>query len=161
MRRRRGTHGARRTGRRLEIAGIIQDEQYFRTEVEPHLDDDRVRYLGPIGPADRADVLGSAHALLHLINFDEPFGYSVVEAMACGTPVIATARGSMVEIIEHDVTGCLVTDLDGAVGAVDAVARLDRATIRRTATERFDSARMIDRYVETYRSILAPQPPTR
>ncbi len=77
---------ARRTGRRLDIAGIIQDEQYFRDQVEPHIDGDLVRYLGPVSAAERADVLGGAHALLHLIDFDEPFGFSVVEAMACGTP---------------------------------------------------------------------------
>jgi glycosyltransferase involved in cell wall biosynthesis len=145
---------ARRTGRRLDIAGIIQDEQYFRDEVEPHLDDARVRYLGPVGAADRADVLGAAHALLHLIDFDEPFGYSVVEAMACGTPVIANTRGSMAEIIDHDVTGYLVTDLAGAVEAVDTAAQLDRTTIRDTAAARFDTATMIDRYVTTYTEIL-------
>ena len=83
---------ARRCGRRLDIAGIIQDEEYFRTEVAPHIDGEHVRYLGPVDASARAEVLGGAYALLHLIDFDEPFGYSVVEAMACGTPVIAYAR---------------------------------------------------------------------
>ena len=149
---------ARRAGRRLDIAGIVQDEAYFREHVEPHVDGDRVRYLGPVGVADRAEVLGRAHALLHLIGFDEPFGYSVVEAMACGTPVIANARGSMTELIDHAVTGHLVAGPDhvgGAVEAVDAVARLDRHEIRRTAAARFSSDRMIDQYVATYRDILA------
>jgi glycosyltransferase involved in cell wall biosynthesis len=152
---------ARRTGRRLDIAGIVQDETYFREHVEPHVDGERVRYLGPVGVAERAAVLGRAHALLHLIDFDEPFGYSVVEAMACGTPVIANAKGSMPELIDHGVTGHLVTvvpgdpaNVDGAVEAVDAVAHLDRAVIRRTAEERFAVATMIDRYVTTYRSIV-------
>ncbi|MDT7729986.1 MAG: hypothetical protein QOK45_239, partial [Mycobacterium sp.] len=77
---------ARRCGRRLDIAGIIQDEEYFRDEVAPHVDGEQVRYLGAIEKSERAEVLGGAHALLHLIDFDEPFGYSVVEAMACGTP---------------------------------------------------------------------------
>jgi glycosyltransferase involved in cell wall biosynthesis len=151
---------ARRTDRRLDIAGIIQDEEYFRDHVEPHIDGERVRYLGPVGTAERAAVLGAAHALLHLIEFDEPFGYSVVEAMACGTPVIANARGSMDEIIDHGVTGHLVTDIDGAVGAVEAVGQLDRPTIRHTAAARFSSTRMIDQYVETYRTILAAHRPT-
>ena len=151
---------ARRAGRRLDIAGIIQDEQYFHDAVEPHLDGEHVRYLGPVSASERAEVLGAAHALLHLINFDEPFGYSVVEAMACGTPVIANARGSMVEIIEHGITGSLVTDLDAAVDAVDRVAQLDRAAIRAAAASRFDSTTMIDRYVTTYRSILDAHRPT-
>ena len=109
---------ARRCGRRLDIAGIIQDEQYFRNEVAPHIDGEQVRYLGPIDTSARAEALGGAHALLHLIDFDEPFGYSVVEAMACGTPVIANSRGSMGELIAHGVTGFLVNDIDSAVAAV-------------------------------------------
>ena len=86
---------------------------------------------------ERSDLLGGAQALLHLIGFDEPFGYSVVEAMACGTPVIAFDRGSMGELIEDGVTGFLVADVDGAVAAVEAVALLDRAAIRTRAAERF------------------------
>src|SRR5690606_29015323 len=82
------------SGRRLDIAGIVQDHHYFRHHVEPHLDGDQVRYLGPIDSSRRARTLSEAHALLHLIDFDEPFGYSVVEAMASGTPVIAYTRGS-------------------------------------------------------------------
>jgi glycosyltransferase involved in cell wall biosynthesis len=145
---------AHRAGRRLDIAGIIQDADYFRTAVEPHLHDGRVRYLGPIGAGERSSVLGNAHALLHLVDFDEPFGYSVVEAMACGTPVIAHRRGSMPELIEHGRTGFLVTGVDEAVVACGAVAALDREVIRLVAAERFDVARMIDRYVDVYRSVV-------
>jgi glycosyltransferase involved in cell wall biosynthesis len=87
-------HIARRAGRRLIIAGIVQDHGYFTEQVEPQIDDDQVRYVGSIGPGQRADVLGSAAALLHPIAFAEPFGLSVVEAMATGTPVIAYPRGS-------------------------------------------------------------------
>jgi glycosyltransferase involved in cell wall biosynthesis len=145
---------ARRTGRRLDIAGIVQDEQYFRTEIEPHVDDEHVRFLGPVDATERAEVLGSAHALLHLIDFDEPFGYSIVEAMACGTPVIATARGSMTELIEHRTTGHLVTDLGGAVEAVGDVGDLDRRAIRAVAVERFGRDRMVDEYVTAYRTVL-------
>jgi glycosyltransferase involved in cell wall biosynthesis len=147
---------ARRTGRRLDIAGIVQDERYFREEVEPHLDGDRVRYLGPVAASERADVLGSAHALLHLIDFDEPFGYSVVEALACGTPVIAHDRGSMRELIDHGTSGFLVSGPDDAVAAVDAAGDLDRRTIRDLAVARFDTTTMIDRYVAAYREILHP-----
>ena len=117
-------------GRRLVIAGIVQDETYFRQEVEPHLDGDRVRYVGPVGAEERSAVLGGAHALLHLIDFDEPFGYSVVEAMACGTPVIAHDRGSMGELITDGRTGFVVSGIDDAVRAVEAAGSLDRGAIR-------------------------------
>ncbi len=145
---------ARRTGRRLDIAGIVQDQEYFRDHVEPHLDDVHVRYVGPVAADRRAATLGGAHALLHLIDFDEPFGYSVAEAMACGTPVIANARGSMPEIIDHATTGYLVDTLDDAVAAVDRSESLDRAGIREQAVTRFGAARMIDEYVAVYRAIL-------
>lgn len=145
---------AHRTGRRLDIAGIIQDEGYFRTEVAPHLDDEHVRYLGAVDHSGRAATLSGAHALLHLIDFDEPFGYSVVEAMACGTPVIATGRGSMPEIIDDRRTGILVTDVDGAVEATTAVAALDRHVIRSSTIERFDVTTMIDKYIAVYHEIV-------
>jgi glycosyltransferase involved in cell wall biosynthesis len=145
---------AHRTGRRLDIAGIIQDEDYFRTEVAPHLDDEHVRYLGPIDSTRRAGALSAAHALLHLIDFDEPFGYSVVEAMACGTPVIAHARGSMPEIIDDRRTGFLVAGVAGAVDATGEVSGLDRHAIRASTIERFDVTTMIDKYVAVYRMIV-------
>ena len=86
---------AERAGLPLTIAGIIQDRGYFEQFVEPRLDGERVTYVGPVGPDRRGGLLGGARALLHLVNFDEPFGFSVVEAMACGTPVVARRRGSM------------------------------------------------------------------
>ena len=144
---------ARRTGRPLDIAGIIQDRDYFRTEVEPHLSDD-IRYLGPVTALERSAVLGNAHALLHLIDFDEPFGYSVVEAMACGTPVIATRRGSMPELIDDGITGYLVQTVDEAIEAVHVVDRLDRDMIRVVAVDRFDVSRMVDQYVAVYAEVL-------
>jgi glycosyltransferase involved in cell wall biosynthesis len=145
---------ARRCGRRLDIAGIIQDEQYFRDEVAPHIDGEQVRYLGAVEKSERAEVLGDAHALLHLIDFDEPFGYSIVEAMACGTPVIANSRGSMGELISHGVTGFLVDDIDSAVAAVGAAGELDRRKIAEIAAERFTVATMIDKYVKVYRDFM-------
>ncbi|MEO7556710.1 MAG: glycosyltransferase family 4 protein, partial [Acidimicrobiales bacterium] len=152
---------AARAGRRLVIAGIVQDEAYFRDHVLPHVDDDRVRYVGPVAAADRREVLGSAHALLHLIDFDEPFGYSVVEAMACGTPVIAYGRGSMAELIDDGTTGFLVGGIDEAVEAVERAGRVDRQAVRATAVTRFDRAAMTDRYVELYRAVLACAPEER
>ncbi len=106
-------------------------------------------------PSARAEVLGGAHALLHLIDFDEPFGYSVVEAMACGTPVIANSKGSMGELISHGVTGFLVDDLDSAVAAVASAGDLDRRSIAERAADRFTVATMIDKYVEVYRDVIA------
>jgi len=145
---------ARRAGRRLVIAGIIQDEHYFAREVRPHLDADRVQYIGPVTSRDRSALLGRAHALLHLIDFDEPFGYSVIEAMACGTPVIATKRGSMPELIEHGTTGYLVESIDDALDAVDGAGGLDRSAIRTAAGERFGIDTMVDQYTAVYRAIL-------
>jgi glycosyltransferase involved in cell wall biosynthesis len=150
---------ARRAGRRLLIAGIVQDDRYFRDEVEPWIDGDRVRYLGPVDAADRAAVLGAAHALLHLIDFDEPFGFSVVEAMACGTPVIAQRRGSMPELIDHGVTGYLVENVPDAVRAVEDAGGIDRPRIRASTVLRFDRATMVDRYVALYHAILSGSAP--
>jgi glycosyltransferase involved in cell wall biosynthesis len=141
---------ARRAGRRLIIAGIVQDHGYFTEQVEPRIDDDQVRYLGSIGPAQRAEVLGSAAALLHPIAFAEPFGLSVVEAMATGTPVIAYPRGSMPEVIDEGVTGFLVADAAQASAAVEAASRLDRTVVRRVAERRFSAARMVADYLAVY-----------
>ena len=146
---------AARAGLPLVIAGIIQDREYFERTVEPHLDGERVTYLGPVGPSRRQEVLGSARALLHLIEFDEPFGFSVVEAMACGTPVIAHPRGSMPEIIQPGTNGFLVTNIDEAAAAVEDAARLDRGAVRRSIEGRFGVARMVDDYLALYHRILA------
>jgi glycosyltransferase involved in cell wall biosynthesis len=145
---------ARATGRRLVMAGIVQDSGYQDRAVAPAIDGDRVVYLGPVGGVDRTRTLGAAAALLHLINFDEPFGLSVIEALACGTPVIAINRGSMPELIDHGVTGFLVDDVAGAIAAVAGIGEIDRAACRRAAEERFSVERMADRYLALYRSIL-------
>jgi glycosyltransferase involved in cell wall biosynthesis len=139
----------------LRIAGIIQDRAYFETQVAPHLDGERVRYLGPLPAEEGPSFLGGARALLHLIDFEEPFGYSVAEALASGTPVIAFRRGSMAELIDDGSTGMLVADIDAAVDAVHRAAVLDRAAIRAVAVERFAIDRMVDQYVAVYEQILA------
>jgi glycosyltransferase involved in cell wall biosynthesis len=146
---------ARAAGRRLTICGIVQDARYFAEQVEPHIDGDRVEYLGSVGPDDRAAVLGSAAALLHPISFAEPFGLSVVEAMACGTPVVAYRRGSMPEVVDEGVTGFLVDDVTGAVAAVDRAVRLDRAAVRERAASRFGVDRMVTEYLRVYHRVLA------
>ena len=145
---------AHRSGRRLVMAGIVQDQNYYNKQVAPSLDDRSVVYLGAVGGAARATTLGSARALLHLITFDEPFGLSVVEALACGTPVIAFNRGSMPELIDDGVTGFLVDSVDAAVAAIGRVGEIDRAGCRAAASARFTVDRMADRYLDLYRSIL-------
>jgi glycosyltransferase involved in cell wall biosynthesis len=145
---------AKRAGRRLVICGIVQDERYFAEKIEPQVDGDQIRYLGSIGPQQRADVLGSAAVLLHPIAFDEPFGLSVVEAMACGTPVIAYRRGSMSEVVDEGVTGFLVHDVDSAVAAVERADTLDRGKVSARAAARFGSERMVDDYMRVYQTIL-------
>ncbi len=145
---------AQRVGIKLVIAGIIQDQDYFATKVEPYIDGTTVEYLGSVGPDRRAEVLGKAMALLHLISFDEPFGLSLVEAMACGTPVIAFNRGSMPEIIRDEETGYLVEDIEGAINAVASVSSINRSICRADVEERFSNARMARDYVRVYEKIL-------
>jgi len=136
------------------MAGIVQDRDYHNEQIAPALNDGLVVYRGPLGGAARAKALGSARALLHLINFEEPFGLSVVEALASGTPVIASNRGSMPELIDHGVTGFLVDSVHQAVDAIDRIGEIDRAACRAVVSARFTVDLMADRYLELYRSLL-------
>jgi glycosyltransferase involved in cell wall biosynthesis len=148
---------AQATGHRLTMAGIVQDRGYYEREVAPFVDGDRVTFDGPLGGEARLRALGGHKALLHLIGFDEPFGLSVVEAMACGTPVIAYNRGSMPELIEHGVTGFLVDTFDEAVAAIGRIGEIDRAACRRAVEKRFTVERMAERYLALYEEILSGQ----
>jgi mannose-6-phosphate isomerase-like protein (cupin superfamily) len=145
---------ARRTGKKLIIAGIIQDQTYFNTQVKPHVDGSHIVYLGSVGPKQRDQLLGEAYALLHPIGFDEPFGLSVVESMACGTPVVAFSRGSMPEIIVHQKTGFLTNHVDEMVRAVDLVGDLDRGACRQWVEERFTVDRMVTDYMRVYENLI-------
>jgi glycosyltransferase involved in cell wall biosynthesis len=145
---------ARRAGLPLLIAGIVQHEEYFERSVRPHVDGARVRFLGPVGPERRGELLGGARALLHLIDFDEPFGFSVVEAMATGTPVIANRRGSMPELVRDGVNGYLVSSLDEAALAVRRAEALSPREVRASVERRFDVTRMVDEYIEVYHRVL-------
>jgi glycosyltransferase involved in cell wall biosynthesis len=145
---------AGRAGIPLTIAGIVQDREYFERAVEPHIDGERVRFIGSVGPDERAAVLGGAVALLHLISFEEPFGFSVIESMACGTPVIATRRGSMPELVREGVNGCLVEEPADAVAAIDVARSMDRTAVRASVERRFDVSRMVDDYIRVYARIV-------
>lgn len=146
---------ARRCGIRLVMAGIVQDQDYYMREVEPYLDGSNVVYIGSVGPDKRDPLLGGALALIHPINFAEPFGLSVVEAMACGTPVVAFRKGSMPEIVRDGVTGFLVDSIDEAVAAIGRISEIDRVACRRHVEERFTAERMVDDYLDVYRKVLA------
>jgi len=144
---------ARAAERPIVLAGIVQDQEYFESEVRPRLGADAT-YVGPVGGSDRALLLGSAAALLHPIAFEEPFGLSVIEAMACGTPVIAYRRGSMPELIHNGVNGFLVDGLDEAVAALGKLDELERKACRADAEDRFSSTRMVAAYATVYDHIL-------
>jgi glycosyltransferase involved in cell wall biosynthesis len=158
----KGTHlaidVARQAGLPLVIAGIVQDEGYFREQVQPRLGPD-VTYVGPVAPVERDRLLGGALALLHLISFAEPFGLSVVESLATGTPVIAFGLGSMPELIDHGRTGFLVDDIAGAIAAVSEVGALHRGSCRAEAVARFSADRMVADYAELFARIVAGESP--
>jgi glycosyltransferase involved in cell wall biosynthesis len=149
---------AQEAGIPLRIGGIVHDEAYFEEKIRPRIDGTQVEYVGPIAAKDRSSFLGGAVALFHLINFDEPFGFSVVEALACGTPVIAFGRGSMPELITEGTTGILVTDVASAAEAAIDIGRLDRKAIRAEAVKRFGSERMVDDYLSVYSHIIGAIP---
>jgi len=136
------------------LAGIIQDQAYYDQYVAPYLDNDKVVYIGSVGPVERSELLGKACALLHPIQFDEPFGLSVIESMACGTPVIAYDRGSMPELIENGKNGFLVSTVNEAIETVARIKEIDRAYCRRHVESHFTVDRMINEYIQVYAMIL-------
>lgn len=144
---------ARLTGRPLVIAGIVQDEEYFARQVEPHVDGGQIRYVGPVGPEERDALLGEACALLHVVNFAEPFGLTMVESMACGTPVIARPLGAVPEVVADCQTGFLVDSVEQAAAAVERVGTIEREACRRRVEDRFSADRMADGYVKIYSAI--------
>lgn len=158
----KGTHDAiaiaQRTGIPLIIAGIIQNEKYFKEQVEPHIDGDRIKYVGPAKPDERRRLMGNALALLHPIYFNEPFGMNVAESMMCGTPVIAYNRGSMPEIIKAGETGFLVNNVDEAAAAVADIPSIIRKQCREWVESKFSMDKMVDDYVKVYEHILATTP---
>jgi len=145
---------ARKADMKLIMAGIIQDKEYFDREVRPLLQKDRVEYLGSVGPKMRDELLGGAYALLHPINFEEPFGLSVIESMACGTPVVAFKKGSMPELIRDGENGFLVDDVKGAVEAIQKIDAICRKECRSYVQQNFTMERMVDDYLRVYNEVL-------
>jgi glycosyltransferase involved in cell wall biosynthesis len=144
---------AKQSKRKLLIAGIIQDEGYYKSKVEPELND-QIVYVGHAGPDKRKELLGNALALLHPINFNEPFGMSVAESMLCGTPVIAFSKGSMPELISHEKTGFLINTVDEAVTAISQLSSINRQYCRDWAVSKFSSEKMVDDYWNLYQRIV-------
>jgi len=147
---------ARHSGMRLKVAAKVDtaDRKYFKKTIEPLLDDPIVEFVGEVGDRGKQALLGDARALLFPIDWPEPFGLVLLEAMACGTPVIAYRRGSVPEILEDGVTGFLVDNLCEATSAVANVDRLDRALCRSRFEERFSAARMAQDYLNIYERLL-------
>lgn len=143
---------AKQVGMRLKIAAKIDkvDREYFETEIRPLLDDPLIEFVGEVGDADKAEFLGNAYAVLFPINWPEPFGLVMIEAMACGTPLVAFRCGSVPEVIDHGVSGLIVDDESEAIVAVRRASMLDRLKVRRQFERRFSVERMARDYVALY-----------
>jgi glycosyltransferase involved in cell wall biosynthesis len=144
---------AKQSGRRLLIAGIVQDAGYFRDEIQPHLDENRIRYVGPVGVEEKNALFTQAFALIHLNTIPERFGLVLAEANAAGVPVIAMDLGSCREVIEHGGTGFLIKDVAEAVRALDGVASIKDSACRKRVEERFSIATMVEAYERVYAKI--------
>lgn len=145
---------AKKASKKLIISGLIQDQTYFNEFVKPHIDEKQIFYVGNSGPKERDRLLGEALALLHPINFEEPFGLSVAEAMMCGTPVIAFNKGSMPELIENNKTGFLVNTISEANISVQNIELIDRKYCSEYARKKFSLEKMVDAYFGLYTKIL-------
>jgi glycosyltransferase involved in cell wall biosynthesis len=150
---------AKRSGVPLKIAAKIDDTNavYYREVIQPLLTDSLVEYVGEIGDADKGEFLGNALALLFPIDWPEPFGLVMIEAMACGTPVITFERGSVPEVIEEGVSGLIVNDDDAAVAAVPIAASLDRRRVRQAFERRFTVMTMAKNYLAVYERLAKRQ----
>jgi glycosyltransferase involved in cell wall biosynthesis len=143
---------AKRTGIELRVAAKVSkvDEEYFHERVEPLLDDSLVHFIGEISEGQKNEFLGGALALLVLGDWPEPFGLVMIEAMACGTPVVGLGRGSVPEVIDHGISGFVVEGIDEAVQAVTNIHLIRREACRRQFDKRFTAARMATKYLDAY-----------
>ena len=144
---------ARLSGRRLIIAGIIQDEVYYRERLKPHIDGQEIRYIGPVGVAGKNELFGRACALIHLNTLPERFGLVLAEANAAGVPVIAMDLGSCREVIKDGQTGFLVNNVNEAVRALERVSEIDRSACRQRVQQCFSIDTMVEAYERVYSTI--------
>jgi glycosyltransferase involved in cell wall biosynthesis len=142
------------SGRRLIIAGIIQDAAYFEEQVKPYLDGVKIRFIGPVDVAGKNDLFARAYALLHLNTIPERFGLVLAEANAAGVPVIAMDLGSCREVIEDGVTGFLVGSPEQAARSLERVPQIDRSACRQRVEQRFSVATMVKQYERVYSRVL-------
>ena len=156
----KGTHTAvevaQRSGRRLVIAGNVPDDQqsFFREEIEPHLNDEQIQYLGPVDDEEKNELLGRAAAFLMPIEWEEPFGIVMAEAMACGTPVIGTRRGAVPEVVEQGTTGFVGESVEDLVAAVGRIGELDRTATRERCEHLFSDRAVVDGYESLYKETM-------
>jgi glycosyltransferase involved in cell wall biosynthesis len=145
-----------RSGRRLTLAGIVDpvDQDHFASAIRPRIDGERIRFVGEADGAMKRELLAGARALLFPIEWDEPFGLVMIEAMSCGTPVLGFRRASVPEVVEDGLTGFVVDDVNGLVDAINRADVIDRAACRRRAEERFGFARMVDDYERAYETVI-------
>jgi glycosyltransferase involved in cell wall biosynthesis len=143
---------AQQTGRRLVLAGNVPEEEkeYFEEQIQPHLDGERIRYVGPVDDTEKNDLLGRSAAFLMPIEWEEPFGIVMAEALACGTPVIGTRRGSVPEVVDDGVTGFVCDTTAEMAEAVSQVGDLDRAACRQQCERLFSGEAVVDAYEELY-----------
>jgi glycosyltransferase involved in cell wall biosynthesis len=146
---------AQHCGMPLKVAAKVDrvDQDYFDEQIQPMIKSGNVEFIGEIADKDKSEFLSGAMVLLVPIDWPEPFGLVMIEAMACGTPVIAFNRGSVPEVIDEGVTGFIVEDINGAIGAVDRLDHLSRDKIRKRFEERFTARRMAQDYLSVYRSL--------
>ena len=148
---------ARAAGRKLTIAGNQVDEcrEYFETQIAPHIDGDQVEYIGAVDDGAKDALLSRSAALLMPIEWEEPFGIVMAEALACGTPVIGFARGSVREVVRDGVNGYVCRGIDDAAAAVSRIAAIDRAAVREDCERRFGSNTVVEAYERLYRGMRA------
>lgn len=151
---------ARCAGLPLKIAAKVdnKDQEFFEARIKPHIDGRNIEFIGEIGELEKEDFLGNALALLFPIDWPEPFGLVMIEAMACGTPVIARSRGSVPEIIRHGVNGFLIKDIEGAVQAVKDIEQISRRKCRQEFEKKFNATRMAKDYLAVYEQLIRASP---
>ncbi len=150
---------AKRSGKQLKMAAIPQDEEYFRTQVEPHIDGEQIQFLGEVRREARNELLSNALALVHMTTRPERFGLTMIEAMACGTPVLGANMGSVPEIVIDGETGFVCDTVEQAADRVPQLARIDRRACRNRVEAEFTSERMIDRYLKAYATAVDTKTP--